>query len=469
VTLVYGTDPRTGERLEPGVAEADAAEVAALGEAAARAVRPLGDLPLAERAALLTAVADALDAAVDELVTLADAETALGGTRLTGEVARTTGQLRLLAAETRRDDFRGETIDDTEPGFLRTLLPIGPVAVYAASNFPFAFSVAGGDTASALAAGCPVIVKAHPGHPRTSARTAEIVAEALAKAGGPEGTFAIVHGFEAGLALIKDPNIKAAGFTGSVRGGRALYDAAAARPEPIPFYGELGSINPVFVTRTAVEARGPEIAKGYAGSFTLGSGQFCTKPGLVFLPAGHGLEQALAEAIAPTGTPALLTPQITEGFHKGVERLAGSTRTVAESAGAHLFAVTAAEFAARPELSEECFGPASLIIEYASDEELVAAAAAMPGSLTATVHAEPADAELTRALVDAAARRAGRIIYNGWPTGVAVSRAQQHGGPYPATTSARDTSVGTAAIRRFQVPVTFQGLPAELLPATVRS
>ena len=465
---VYGIDPRTGERLEPGVPEADAATVAALGAAAARAVRPLGDLPLSERAALLVAVADALDAAADELVALGDTETALGTTRLTGEVARTTGQLRLLAAETQRDDFRGETTDDTDPGFVRTLLPIGPVAVYAASNFPFAFSVAGGDTASALAAGCPVIVKAHPGHPRTSARTAEIVTEALAKAGAPEGTFAIVHGFEAGLALINDPNIKAAGFTGSVRGGRALYDAAAARPEPIPFYGELGSVNPVFVTPAAVQARGGEIAKGYAGSFTLGSGQFCTKPGLLFLPAGHGLEATLAEAIEPIGTPALLTPQIAEGFKAGVERLANGTRKVAESAGAYLFAVSATEFAARPELSEECFGPASLIIEYATEEELLAAAVVAPGSLTATVHAEPADASLTKQLVGEVARRAGRIIYNGWPTGVAVNRAQQHGGPYPATTSSLHTSVGTAAIRRFQVPVTFQGLPAELLPAAVR-
>jgi NADP-dependent aldehyde dehydrogenase len=462
---LYGTNPRTGERLEPGVHEATAAEVAALGEAAARAAGPLGELPLAERATLLVAVADALDAAVDELVALADTETALGTTRLTGEVARTTGQLRLLAAETQRPDFRGETAED---GFLRTLLPIGPVAVYSASNFPFAFSVAGGDTASALAAGCPVIVKAHPGHPQTSARTAELVSEALAKAGAPEGTFAIVHGFEAGLALINEPHIKAAGFTGSVRGGRALFDAAAARPEPIPFYGELGSINPVFVTEAAVAARGTEIATGYVGSFTLGSGQFCTKPGLVFLPAGHGLDQTLAEAIEPIAAPALLTPQITEGFQKGLQRLGENARTLAESAGAHLYTVSAAEFAARPELSDECFGPASIIIEYSSPEELLAAAASVPGSLTATVHAEPDDAGLAKALVTELVKRAGRIIYNGWPTGVAVNRAQQHGGPYPATTSARDTSVGTASIRRWQVPVTFQGLPDELLPATVR-
>jgi NADP-dependent aldehyde dehydrogenase len=465
MTLLYGVDPRTGERLEPGVPETDPKTVAELGVAAATAARPLAELPLPDRAALLDAVADALEAAADELVPLADAETALGRTRLTGEVERTTGQLRLLAGEVRGEGFQR---DVAEPGFVRALLPIGPVAVYAASNFPFAFSVAGGDTASAWAAGCPVVVKAHPGHPATSARTAEIVGDALAKAGAPEGTFALVHGFEAGQALITDPNIKAAGFTGSVRGGRALFDAAVSRPDPIPFYGELGSVNPVFVTPSAVAARGEEIARGYVGSFTLGSGQFCTKPGLLFLPAGHGLEAVLSEAVASIDAPALLTPQIADGFRTGVERLAAGTRTVAESAGAHLFAVSAEEFAARPELTEECFGPASILVEYASEEELRAAAAAAPGSLTATVHAEPSDADLARGLVAELARHAGRVVYNGWPTGVAVNHAMHHGGPWPATTTPLHTSVGTAAIRRFQVPVSFQGLPEELLPPTVR-
>ncbi|MCO5996331.1 aldehyde dehydrogenase (NADP(+)) [Actinoallomurus rhizosphaericola] len=465
MTLLYGVDPRTGERLEPGVPETSPETVAELGAAAAKAARPLAELPLADRAALLEAVADALEAAAGELVPLADAETALGTTRLSGEVERTTGQLRLLAGEARGEGFQRDT---AEPGFVRGLLPIGPVAVYAASNFPFAFSVAGGDTASAWAAGCPVIVKAHPGHPRTSARTAEIITEALAKAGAPEGMFALVHGFEAGMALINDPNVKAAGFTGSVRGGRALFDAAASRPDPIPFYGELGSINPVFVTEAAVAARGEEIARGYVGSFTLGSGQFCTKPGLLFLPAGHGLEPVLSEAVAAVAAPSLLTPQITDGFRAGVERIAGETRTVAESAGARLFAVTAEEFAARPELTEECFGPTSIIIEYSSEEELRAAAAAVPGSLTASLHAEPSDADLARGLVAELARHVGRIVYNGWPTGVAVNHAMHHGGPWPATTSPLHTSVGTAAIRRFQVPVCFQGLPDELLPPTVR-
>ncbi|HEY0538261.1 MAG TPA: aldehyde dehydrogenase (NADP(+)) [Actinoallomurus sp.] len=465
MTLLYGVDPRTGERLEPGVPETTPETVATLSAAAADAARPLAELPLADRATLLDAVADALEAAVDDLVALADAETALGHTRLAGEMERTTGQLRLLAGETRRDGFQRDAV---EPGFVRALLPIGPVAVYAASNFPFAFSVAGGDTASAWAAGCPVIVKAHPGHPRTSVRTAEIIADALAKAGAPDGTFAIVHGFEAGLALIKDPNVKAAGFTGSVRGGRALFDAAVSRPDPIPFYGELGSVNPVFVTPSAVAARGEEIARGYVGSFTLGSGQFCTKPGLLFLPAGHGLEAVLAQAIASVEAPSLLTSQIAGAFRTGVGGLAAGTRTVAESSGAHLFAVTAEEFTARPELTEECFGPASIIVEYASEEELRAAAVAAPGSLTATVHAEPSDADLARGLVAELARHAGRVVYNGWPTGVAVNRTMHHGGPWPATTAPLHTSVGTAAIRRFQVPVTLQGLPEELLPPTLR-
>ncbi|MDN3360159.1 aldehyde dehydrogenase (NADP(+)) [Actinomadura sp. DC4] len=464
MTLLYGVDPRTGERLEPGVPETTADEVAAFGVAAADAARPLAELPLPERAALLEAVADALEASADELVRLADAETALGRTRLSGEMERTTGQLRLLAGEARSDGFQRDT---DEPGFVRALLPIGPVAVYAASNFPFAFSVAGGDTASAWAAGCPVIVKAHPGHPRTSVRTAEVIAGALAEAGAPGGTFAIVHGLEAGLALIEDPHIKAAGFTGSVRGGRALFDAAVSRPDPIPFYGELGSINPVFVTPSAVAARGEEIARGYVGSFTLGSGQFCTKPGLLFLPDGHGLDAVLAEAVASVEAPSLLTPRIADAFRTGVERLTAGTRTVAESAGAHLVAVTAGDFAGRPELTEECFGPASVIVEYASEEELRAAAAAVPGSLTATLHAEPSDADLARGLVAELSRHAGRVVYNGWPTGVAVNRAMHHGGPWPATTGPLHTSVGTAAIRRFQIPVTFQGLPGELLPPSV--
>jgi NADP-dependent aldehyde dehydrogenase len=240
-----------------------------------------------------------------------------------------------------------------------------------------------------------------------------------------------------------------------------------SRPDPIPFYGELGSVNPVFVTPGAVAARGEEIARGYVGSFTLGSGQFCTKPGLLFLPAGHGLDAVLAEAVASVEAPSLLTPQIAAAFGTGVERLAAGTRIVAESAGAHLVAVTAEEFAARPELTEECFGPASVIVEYASEEELRAAAAAVPGSLTATVHAEPSDTDLARGLVAELTRHAGRVVYNGWPTGVAVNRAMHHGGPWPATTAPLHTSVGTAAIRRFQVPVTFQGLPEELLPPTV--
>jgi NADP-dependent aldehyde dehydrogenase len=443
------------------VSESTAAEVAAACAAAERAAPALAALPLAHRAALLDAVADALDAAGDELVALTDKETALGVAVLAGELTRTTGQLRLMAAEVRRPDFLG-VVD--EGVFHRTLRPIGPVAVYAASNFPLALSVAGSDTAAALAAGCPVVVKAHPGHPGASRLTGELVAAALRQAGAPEGTFAVLHGFDAGRRLVTDPHIRAASFTGSLAGGRALFDAANARPDPIPFYGELGSVNPVFVTRAAIEARGTEIAEGYVASATLGVGQFCTNPGLVFLPVGHGLADRLAEALDRVAPAPMLNERIAAGFRTGAERLAArTTRCAGTPDGPQLFTTTVTELLARPELREEVFGPASLIVEYGSEDELMAAAAAVPGSLTATIHAEPGDAALARRLLPVLSGRVGRVVWNGWPTGVAVNRAMHHGGPWPATTNPLFTSIGTAGIRRFQVPVVYQGVPAGLL------
>lgn len=465
------------------------AEVESRCRAAAAASAELADTsawPPARRAALLRGVADALDARATDLAALADEETSLGTGRLEGEVARTTWQLRLLADATEEGAFAGIIIDHASaasgprahPDLRRMLAPIGPVAVYAASNFPFAFSVAGGDTAAALAAGCPVVVKAHPGHPRTAQRTADLVLQAVAEAGGPTGAFGIIYGLEAGRQLITDPRIRAAAFTGSVRGGRALFDLAAARPDPIPFYGELGSVNPVFVTATAVSARGKEIATGFVASATLGNGQFCTKPGLLFLPAGHGLDDALREAIGGTAAAPMLTPQIRDGFAKGSRDLAGAdgVRLLGSAPAAaaqrdavpRLYSTTAEVFRQTPRLAEECFGPSSVVVEYRDEDELIAAAAAVPGSLTASVHAEPADEELSRRLLAALRGRAGRVIWNGWPTGVAVTWAQHHGGPWPATTASRHTSVGTTAIERFLVPVTFQDVPDHLLPEGLR-
>ena len=340
--------------------------------AASRAFEATRSATDAERASWLVAIADRLDAAVEELVALADEETALGETRLRGEVGRTTGQLRMFADVVTEGSYLEATIDHAAPSaapprpdLRRMLRPTGPVAVFAASNFPFAFSVAGGDTASALAVGCPVIVKAHPGHPRTSRRTADLVAEALATAGAPAGTFALVDGFDAGLELVDHPAITAVAFTGSLAGGRALHDRAAARPAPIPFFGELGSINPVVVTADADAARGAELAAGLAGSFQLGAGQFCTKPGVVFLPERSALEAALAPLVG-ADTPRMLTPSIADGFQSGSARVEAvpGVSLVAGSTGSPTVAVTDVATLRKHsgELLAEVFGPFALLV-----------------------------------------------------------------------------------------------------------
>ena len=453
---------------------------AAARAAAPRAARASG----AERWAWLTAMADALDAHTAELVAIADEETHLGEVRLTGEVARTTGQLRLFASVVLEGSYLEATIDHAVPSAVpprpdlrRLLVPVGPVAVYSASNFPFAFSVAGGDTASALAVGCPVVVKAHSGHPKLSVRTAEIVSEALAAAGAPDGLFALVSGREVGSALVTDPAIKAAGFTGSVSGGRALFDLASQRPDPIPFYGELGSINPVVITAAAVSARGTELAAGLATSFTNGAGQFCTKPGVVFVPENSGFESLLAEAAAEKTGGKLLTDRITAAYPESLSALAsnsavqvvlGSVEQNSAENGASpvVFATTAVAATNEPDsLYEECFGPTTLLVRYSSEEELVAALKALPGSLTGTIHAEPSDD--TAEVLDLLSERSGRVLFAGWPTGVAVTWSQQHGGPWPATTSLH-TSVGATAGRRFLRPLAFQDAPESALPDALK-
>ena len=459
----------------------DLEELTAAAHAAAGVAAAASD---AQRASWLNAIADALDANVSELVEIADAETRLGTLRLTGEVARTTGQLRLFARVITEGSYLEAVIDHANPNstppapdLRRILHPVGPVAVFSASNFPFAFSVAGGDTASALAVGCPVIVKAHSGHLELSKRTAEIVSQALSDAGAPEGLFALVAGREAGTALVQDPLIKAVGFTGSIPGGRALFDLAVSRPEPIPFYGELGSLNPVVITEAALAARGGALAAGLAGSFTLGAGQFCTKPGLVFIPAGSTFGAAVAaECIGKTAAP-MLTDRIAAAYPAGLAALAaqpdvtvlsGSTEQDAEADGAAavVFSTTAAAVIASPQaILEECFGPTTLLIEYRDQAELTAALALVPGSLTATVHAE--DGEDIAALVQQLTGLAGRVLFGGWPTGVSVNWSQQHGGPYPATTSLF-TSVGATAVRRFQRPIAFQDAPESVLPEALR-
>ncbi|GAA4847818.1 aldehyde dehydrogenase (NADP(+)) [Saccharopolyspora rosea] len=460
------------------------AELDAVLERAAEAAEAFGGQAPAERARQLAAAADALDAAADELVPLAIDETNLSRTRLGGELKRTTFQLRMFADVLRDGSYLRATVDRADPGFAlgtkpdlrRVLHPVGPVLVFAASNFPFAFSVAGGDTASALAAGCPVVLKAHPGHPRLSVRTGELVAAALRDAGAPEGAFQVVLGFDVGTSALRDRRVKAAAFTGSVPAGRALFDIANARSEPIPFFAEMGSVNPVFVTPGAVRARGPEIARGYVTSYSGNAGQLCTKPGLLFLPAGHGLDDVLAEESRGVGAHRMLNERLHEGYRGRRDEVTAvpGVRVLAEGGvdGETLPTLLATDvdtlLAHRGALLEEVFGPLSIVVEYRSAEEAHRAAEAIEGNLTATVHAEPDEPDLAGALLRRLRERAGRVLFNGWPTGVSPSPAMQHGGPYPATTDARFTSVGTAAVDRFLRPVTYQDVPQPLLPEPLR-
>jgi NADP-dependent aldehyde dehydrogenase len=484
--MIQGFDPRTGEPVGEPVPETTPTEVDAL-VAAAYAAAPAWGAADARprRAAALEAVADLLDARVGELAAIADTETALGGERLTGEVARTTLQLRLFTGVLRDGSYADAVISPAEgvvPDVRRITRPAGPVAVFAASNFPFAFSVAGGDTASALAAGCPVIVKAHDSHPVTSDLTAEIVSEALALAGAPAGTFGLAHGVRAGLQLLRHPLIAAAGFTGSTSGGLALARICAERPVPIPFYGELGSVNPCVVLPGAAFSRPAAIASGYVGSLTLGTGQFCTNPGLLFIPEDGGLLSAIAAAVGASSGGPMLSGRIFAGYEDAVEEAVAHPGVTELASGApgpgpwgatpYAFQVTLKEFAADlAALSRERFGPAGLVITYPSVADLLSVLAVLPGNLVGTVHADPSspeDMDLARQAVAVLERIAGRIVFNGWPTGVAVVAAQHHGGPWPATTMPAYTSVGTAAIRRWLVPVAYQDFPAELLPPGLR-
>ncbi len=444
------------------------------------------------RAAFLRAAAEELEAARDALVETADAETALGPVRLAGELARTCYQLRAFAGIVEEGAFLDVVVDHPDdtatppvPDLRRYKVPLGVVAVYSASNFPFAFSVPGGDTASALAAGCPVVVKAHPDHPALSELVAAVLRRAAARHGVPAGVVGLVHGFDAGVELVRHPLVTAAGFTGSVRGGRALFDAAAARPVPIPFHGELGSLNPVVVTEAAAAERAEAIGAGLAGSMTLGVGQFCVKPGLVLVPAGGAgdrLVKSLTDAVSATEAGVLLDHRMRDAFLAGVtERAqlpdvqtpvtpgAGGEHTV--SAG--FLTVPAGRLAAdgpHDLLLEECFGPVTVVARYEDETEVRSVLGRLPGNLTATVQlseeearGEGRGAELLAELTPLA----GRVLVNGWPTGVAVAPAQHHGGPYPATTST-STSVGGTAIERWLRPVVYQNTPEALLPPELR-
>jgi NADP-dependent aldehyde dehydrogenase len=483
VLMIQGFSPRTGKPTGEPVAETTGAEVDAAVDAAAEALPAWAALDDEDRARALEAIADALDERAADLVALADEETALGETRLTGEVGRTTGQLRLFAGVVRDGgyaDIAESPAAGGIPEIRRVSHPVGPVAVFAASNFPFAFSVMGGDTASALAAGCPVVVKAHEGHPGTSDLTAQLARQALASAGAPRGVFALIHGVDAGLRLLNHPAITAAGFTGSTGGGLALAKVCAGREVPIPFYGELGAVNPVVVLPGAAAQRAADIAAGYAGSLTLGAGQFCTNPGLLFVPeSDQALRTAIAAAVGESRGGPMLSERIYTGYeaalaeieaHPAVDAVAaGTTGEGPWGATPRLFTTTLEQFAADiPVLAKERFGPAGLVITYPSATELLPVLAQLGGNLVGSVHGDPddrADLGTARQVIAVFERTVGRIVWNGWPTGVAVNAAQHHGGPYPATTAPAFTSVGSAAIRRWLIPVAYQGLPAGLLPA----
>ena len=484
---VFGTNPRTGEPLEPVTSETTDDQVASLVATVADAAPGLAALGRAGRARLLTEVADRIEGRRDELIEIATAETGFGAAKLDGELTRAAYQFRFFADVIDEGSYLEVAIDppaDTpmgpRPDLRRMLSPIGPVAVFGSSNFPFAFSILGGDTASALAAGCPVVLKAHPSHPATSQQSYDLIAAALAASPAANGAAAIVYGTRAGAALVAQPAVKAVGFTGSLRGARALMEVINSRAEPIPFYGELSSLNPVFVTQRAAADRGEDIGAGLVGSFTVGSGQLCTKPGVVLVPDGADgdrLVDAVRAGLQTCPGHVLLNEGIFATFtdETAALRMRADLRT--HSAPAHDgagFAVTPMVVETTldeldPAIVHEVFGPVTIIVRYRRDELINSATRvfdALPPSLTATVHYAEGD-EYLQALTDLATAHAGRVVYNGFPTGVAVAWAQHHGGPWPSTNSLH-TSVGATAIRRFLRPVTYQNAPQGVLPLELR-
>jgi NADP-dependent aldehyde dehydrogenase len=506
---IHGTDrplravnPATGAVLEPAFAFAGPAEVAQACELAWSAFHAYRNTGLPERARFLEAIARHILALGDVLIERATAETGLPKDRLDSERTRTVNQLRLFADTIRRGEWLDLRIDHAQPQRASVMqsdlrlrqIPLGPVAVFGASNFPLAFSVAGGDTASALAAGCPVVVKGHPAHPGTGELVGRAVQAAITECAMPEGVFSLLlGGIETGTALVEHPHIKAVGFTGSRGAGLALSAIAARRPEPIPVYAEMSSVNPVFLLPRALKQRAATMAVEFIHSLTLGAGQFCTNPGLVFAIEGPDLDGFLAAAAAELqtrhGAP-MLTAAIHQAYSAGVQALERNPAVRLLARGivgdginrAHgaLFVTDAAGFAADPRLAHEVFGASSLVVRCTDFDQMLAAAERLEGQLTATLQlqtdfvagspgADGLDIELAGRLVPILERKAGRILANGWPTGVEVAHAMVHGGPYPATSDSRSTSVGTLALRRFLRPVSYQDLPQSLLPPQLQT
>ncbi|MFJ7004820.1 aldehyde dehydrogenase (NADP(+)) [Pseudomonas putida] len=487
--LLNSVDAHTGEPLPYAFHQATGDEVEAAVQAAEAAYPAYRSTSPAQRAAFLDAIANELDALGDDFIQHVMRETALPEARIRGERSRTSNQLRLFAEVVRRGDFYAARIDRALPQ--RTPLPrpdlrqyrigVGPVAVFGASNFPLAFSTAGGDTASALAAGCPVVFKAHSGHMLTAAHVAGAIDRAVASSGMPAGVFNLIYGAGVGEALVKHPAIQAVGFTGSLRGGRALCDMAAARPQPIPVFAEMSSINPVIVLPQALQARGEQVAGELAASVVMGCGQFCTNPGLVVgiqSPQFEHFVQTLVARMADQGPQTMLNAGTLRSYqngvqhllaHPGIQHLAGQPQTGNQAQPQLFKADVSLLLNGDPLLQEEVFGPTTVVVEVADAEQLAEALRHLQGQLTATLIAEPDDLQAFASLVPLLERKAGRLLLNGYPTGVEVSDAMVHGGPYPATSDARGTSVGTLAIDRFLRPVCFQNYPDALLPDALKN
>lgn len=486
-------NPATGVALGPDYFWVTADDVDAAAQLAAKAFADYSRWPAKRRAGLLRRIAELIEANAAAIQERANQETALPLARLQGETARTCGQLRLFASLIEDGWWQDARIDHADPNRkplskpdVRSMFaPLGPVVVFSSSNFPLAFSVAGGDTASALAAGCPVIVKPHQGHLGTSELVGLLVQQAVKDCGVPEGTFSLLYGAgrEVGIALVKHPLVKAVGFTGSRSGGRTLMDTAAARPEPIPVYAEMGSINPVFLLPGALAQNAEGLAAALHGSVTLGVGQFCTNPGLVFVEqsdAAKAFLQKLETLVAATPPGTMLTANLCAAYRNGVEKFSNTNGVKCAAsanadagagkaqAGAALFVTDAERFLTNHSLMDEVFGPSTLVVQCSSHAQMLAAAAKLEGQLTATIHGTPEELNANRELVAVLEGKAGRILVNGFPTGVEVCHAMTHGGPYPATSDGRSTSVGTRAILRFARPVCFQNFPEAALPEELK-
>ena len=487
-----GVNPATGETLEPAFYSVTQREIEFAATLAQSAFPMFAGLSGHERAALLRRVADGLAAEGEGIVARAHLETGLPLPRLQGELGRTTGQLRLFAEVLEEGSWVNARIDEADrerkplprPDLRSMLRPLGPVAVFGASNFPLAFSVAGGDTASALAGGNPVIVKAHPAHPGTSELVGRVIQEAVRQSGLPAGVFALLFdaGIDAGSSLAQHPAVKAIAFTGSTGGGQALMRLAAQRPEPISCYAEMGSTNPLFILPGAMRERAAQLAQGLQTSFTMGSGQFCTKPGLVFVPQLESAEflEGLQHGVASLAPQGMLTHSIAAKYTQTVQQrlaegpaqlfagqqIVSDERTAAGSP--MVFSTSMQDFLAHPSLGEEVFGPTTLLVHYGGESDLLAAARQLHGHLTATIHGTDEDLAGAQELIRVLETKVGRILFNGYPTGVEVCHAMVHGGPFPATSDGRSTSVGTQAIFRFMRPVCYQDMPDGALPVELQ-